>query len=62
MLSVGSEAGTSWGENNLLQAIPDAARLVPLMVGRLMETDRAFQKQRRGRKPALAGRMTGVGD
>ena len=30
-------------------AIPDAARLVPLMVGRFMETDRAFQKQRRSR-------------
>ena len=32
-------------------AIPDAARLVPLMVGRFMETDRVFQRQRRGRTP-----------
>ncbi|MFT8559955.1 MAG: DUF2274 domain-containing protein [Acetobacter sp.] len=31
-------------------AIPDAAKLVPLMVGRFMETDRAFQKQRRSKK------------
>ncbi|MBV1824820.1 DUF2274 domain-containing protein [Komagataeibacter oboediens] len=41
-------------------AIPDVARLVPLMVGRFMETDRAFQKQRRGRKPASAAETTGV--
>lgn len=30
-------------------AITDAARLVPLMVGRFMETDRVFQKQRHSR-------------
>ncbi|MBV0888842.1 DUF2274 domain-containing protein [Komagataeibacter oboediens] len=39
--------------------IPDAARLVPLMVGRFMETDRVFQRQRRGRtsraKPVGSG-------
>ncbi|UMM07967.1 DUF2274 domain-containing protein [Gluconobacter frateurii] len=38
-------------------AITDAARLVPLMVGRFMETDRAFQKQRHSRaaRTKLAG-------
>lgn len=43
-----------------VDAIPDAARLVPLMVGRFMETDRAFQKRRRDRKPAPVAGTTGV--
>jgi len=33
MLSVGSEAGTSWGENNLLQAIRSGASNGFSMVG-----------------------------
>ncbi|GAN87830.1 DUF2274 domain-containing protein [Komagataeibacter intermedius] len=41
-------------------ATPDAARLVPLMVGRFMETDRAFQKQRRSRKPASAVELAAI--
>ncbi|NHN89448.1 DUF2274 domain-containing protein [Acetobacter conturbans] len=34
---------------NSREGASDPARLVPLMVGRFMETDRAFQKQRRVR-------------
>ncbi|MBV1838395.1 DUF2274 domain-containing protein [Acetobacter estunensis] len=50
----------SGNEGEATDAIPDAARLVPLMVRRFMETDRVFQKQRRGRKPASTAGATGV--
>ena len=42
-------------------AITDAARLVPLMVGRFMETDRAFQKQRHSRVARMKSAGSGPG-
>ncbi|GBQ38719.1 conjugal transfer ATPase TrbE [Acetobacter fabarum DSM 19596] len=40
----------------------DAARLVPLMVGRFMETDRAFQKQRHARVARVKSAGSGQGN
>ncbi|WP_354859110.1 DUF2274 domain-containing protein [Acetobacter fabarum] len=43
-------------------AVTDAARLVPLMVGRFMETDRAFQKQRHARVARVKSAGSGQGN
>lgn len=42
--------------------VTDAARLVPLMVGRFMETDRAFQKQRHVRVARTKSAGSGQGN